>query len=408
MIYRLLLPLIFGTIAAGSAYGVKIWWAISDLQTGIVGSAVFCVLMVLWNHAAGVMFANRVRKRLASIVGFENDIIRRFEQLEKNLSTSVETEMVRRRVAELETRFDGLTRDRAGFPPNAIVPDFGNPVEYDDEKIVPFHGENRRSITARDNKKAAQAQLRQKCETAFAEGQLTIRLQPVINLMSRAAVAVEAFGFYRTDEGEISAREVGALLGDHERAEIDLRILEELAGIVRTMEDESQNLPVHFGFSAVAFADDQVWDRIKSRLRADARLASGIVPQIEAGQLAKLDEAVRVRFHELVELGLAPCVSQCLGARNIIALIESGRFRHFKIPAAELLAYTDREGERVADLVLPKIADKGYALVVSDVEKSHQLASLIDLDVSSAQGNIISPPREIKIYKDIPAASGDH
>jgi EAL domain-containing protein (putative c-di-GMP-specific phosphodiesterase class I) len=88
--------------------------------------------------------------------------------------------------------------------------------------------------------------------------------------------------------------------------------------------------------------------------------------------------------------------------------VEGKCFKHFKIPAAQLLSYTDREGERAADLLLPRIERRKHTLVVSHVEKSHQLSSLIDLDVSTAQGNIISPPREIRPYADVPAASGDN
>jgi len=405
MIYRILIPLIFGAVAAAVAFAVKAYWGINDLQTAIVGSATFCILMVLWNYVAGLMFVDRVRKRLAAIVGFENDIMRRLEQIEKNLSTSVETEMVRRRVEMLEARLEA--GQERGKPHIGAQLGYLEAAEYDDEKVVPIHGDGRRLQSVRDKNRQSQVERKAKCEHALAEGRLTVRLQPIINLMSQASVAVEAFGHFELPEGGIGAAEVGSELGDASSGKIDLMVLEALSAIVRSMDEEGQTLPVYFGLSFGAFGEDAVWEKIRTRLRADARLSSCVVPQISADVWDKLDEKSQARFLELMEFGLSPCISDCTGLERTIKLVEGKCFKHFKIPAAELLSYTDHEGERVADLLLPRIERRGHKLVVNRVEKSHQLSSLIDLDVYMAQGNIISPPREIKLYSAVPAASGD-
>ncbi len=244
--------------------------------------------------------------------------------------------------------------------------------------------------------KASHRVYRPAIDELLAGENLSIKLQPIIHLMSKEVVAVEAFAFLETRNGQQAVAEIVSSMSDEQLCLTDRIIVKRLGGIARKMESDGQLLPIHYTFVSMKVARHPTWSKICNMLKADAKLAKVLVPQISMALFRRLDEREMTRFLEFKEFGAKPCITECQGVKTIVQMATQHRISMLKLTVSELLSYTHKEGERVADSLLPQLARVGVETVATHVEKAHQAANLIDLDLSLAQGDFISPARSLK------------
>jgi len=387
-IRQMVLPILLCAVSAAIALGWQSYSGFSNIRTLIIGGAIFCALMVLLNHIHLAIQSRLMKNRLAAIFGLENNLLNRIQKIETGQASALTVEDMQQRITVLEEQ---LKAQEASHNSKELA----SHVDVKDGNVVLL--KPRQATDGKGRGKAASSRVyKPTLDNMLEEEAISIKLQPVIHLMSKEVMAVEAFAFLETKNGEQSVGEVIKSFDDAQRCQLDLIMVKRLSAIARKMELDGQLLPIHYSFTSMAVPNNKCWTKISNVLKGDIKLSSNLVPQISMARFRRLGDKETSRFLEFKEFGSQPCLTDCQGVNNIVQLASQHRISLLKLSVQELLSYTHKEGERVADILLPKLAKLGVETIANDVEKAHQAANLIDLDITLAQGPFISPARSLK------------
>lgn len=388
MVKKLTLPLLIATISAGLALGWQHYSQTSDFRTLIIGCAIFCVFMALWNHFQLSLQTDRAQRRMAAIFGLEDNLLRRIQDIETTRDNLDVISSLAERVEQLEL----VITSRDAADDKDVAPEI-----IDGENVVMLKAQREPSERIAAAEQSDRRQTRARIRRCLDDNALRVRMQPIIDLLSKKVVAVEAFGFLESD-GEVKpAEDWLEHFTDEQRCQFDLAMLGILARAARRMEEDGQALPVQYSMVSIGVPRHNRWENIVKKIRADVRLARVLTPQVSMAGFNRLTEDQISRFLELKEYGLKPAITDCVGIEACKRLVASKHFERLKIPVDELLRYTARESERVADILLPELAKNGIEVTATHIEKAHQAANLIDLDTRFGQGNFVSPARDIQL-----------
>ncbi len=390
----LFFPLLFGTISAAAAYGWQQYSGSTNTITFVIGCGAFCILMALWNYFRLAWQVKYMRRNLDAIFGLEDNLLKRINEIETGQSNLAALDGLHSRLQTLEEAAINKNNLKIGHT------DMDELAGYEDEKVVMLQAN--RAFTERLPQKPGlnQRSKKQMVTKSLSENAISIRLQPVVNLMSKEISAVEAVGYIHTLEGFVPVSDLLDAFSKEQLCQFDYDLIANLAKVSRKMEADGQALPIHFTLNSLGVTKHDTWASITSMLKADTKLSGLLIPQISLSNFTKLDEDKSARFLELKEYGLKPLIAECSGIEPVLDIANQKRITSFKIPAAELLKYTAREGERNADVLLPKLSKLGIEPIATHIEKAHQAANMIDLDISLGQGDFISPAREISLDQD--------
>lgn len=392
LLKKMILPLAFGGLAAVTAFGWQQYSNFSNTITLVLGCAFFCILLALWNYGSLSWQSNQMRKKLAAIFGLEDDLLRRINDIETGQSNAEIIESLHNRIEALEETL--ASNNNASIPAETYADEV---AKYDDDKIVML--QSNRAFTDRLQKKpiANKRSINQAVAKSLCENAVSIRLQPIVNLMTKEICAVEAFPYLLISQEWVPATDCLGALNDTQLCQLDRNIVHNLAKVSRKMDADVQAMPIYFTLVSLGAKKHETWQEITCMLKADAKLAAVLVPQIPLASYQALNEEKSARFLELKEYGLKPTITGCSGVEAVMNIATQKRITNFKIPVDELLKYTAREGERIADVLLPKLSKLGIEPIATHIEKAHQAANLIDLDVTLGQGDFISTARVIDL-----------
>lgn len=393
MISFLLVPLLSALAAAGAWFGLHSLMGIGMMQSSLAAAAVFCAFLVCANHFLLHRNLRRMNRTLHGLTGFETDLVSRLEVMERRQTTALDIENTERRLRGIERQISALESSGAAAGAGRI--DAG--ANHSAENVVELTQARRRRPTgAGETENLTAYQLR--------EGKLRIKLQPIVELPSRKTVALEAFAHVETENGEQAAWPAKETLPKDDAAAHDLRVISELAHVVRRITELDQRMPIHFRLAPETVTAES-FRQIVRLLKADRNLASSLVLGIVPESLPPAGGQIDRDLGEMTGHGVGLCAEAARTAEDAGQAIKSGRFAFLRMAAGDLLHYAVREGERIGDTLAPLAAARGVTIIANSLSANHQAAGLIDIDVGLAQGDLISPPREISLGNA--AAEGD-
>ena len=69
-------------------------------------------------------------------------------------------------------------------------------------------------------------------------------------------------------------------MSDLQRSLYDLKVIHALSNVARTMEEDGQQLPIHYALACLLATPDANWMKILQAMESDRRLVSVLVPII--------------------------------------------------------------------------------------------------------------------------------
>ena len=183
---KLILPLLIAAIATGCGLVLRSALGLSDPETWLAGATAFCVLMTAAVYGWVLLYTRSTRQRLDAFITFEEELLSRLHQIEHDGKALTADKKLVRRVGRLEDQTQKLAEltEALEKQPGLQIP---LPTDYEDEKIVPLKpaARPRSNIAKRDQDAHAEGKPLAVVDEALNEAQLTIRLQPILNLIDR-------------------------------------------------------------------------------------------------------------------------------------------------------------------------------------------------------------------------------
>lgn len=386
-------------ICALLGFGLSVALKISLETSLVISGLAFCGLLALINFFTIGSIQKKQNSRTTDNTEFEKNLLSRMQQLEVSSFTDNQLETIDDRLTMLEERI----LDKFSEPLIIANTDEKHP-HFEDGNIVHL---NANRISRQSNPAGQSKHTKTSGELIkhiLNEGQLTIRLQPILGMIEKEVLAVEAFGFFKLNEEIIDARELSSSFSQQQCGDYDLAVISALSKVVRSMEDDNQLLPIHFAFTSSPVNPNVSWEKIVNHLKADTKLGSMLVPQISAKIFKRLDTAQKAELFNLREFGSTPCLQfdekmagsaiRLLGGKNQL------NFDIVKFAAGSLLKYLPNSEQRMIEMIMPLLADTGTLLIANELDAPEDATNLVDYDLLYGQGNFFSPPRQIKLYKD--------
>ena len=424
---KIVLPLAVGLIAALAAVAARALFTLSMVDTALAAAAVFCCLMVLAIYAGQAISGHLMRKKLTAFSSYDKDIVRRLDQIERDHPG-------REQFARLDERLDGLEDtvlgqlaalsgtggQLQGASSPGLTPVSGGSRNNGSDWAVDFDNENVvRLVTGKEDEKAAlknRRQMQREAAEALENGTLRIKLQPVIDLLTRqiayvaAVPCLEISGEAQTTR-ELATRELIDLLDVHQKAQIDHFSVFELARVCRMLDEDGETAGIFYQFHCPEYEEGDHWQMLSRKLKSDRKLAERFVAVIAMEAMHERNGERLGNFFALAEQGISLAVAGVSGTKQTVRKLADQRFSYLLAPADTLLAYLPGSNRRAGDEIVPAATRSGSRIVATGITQRHQAAGLLDLDVPLGMGDLISPPRSIRLYAradEAPGAASDH
>ena len=396
MIRTLLSLAVIAGIAAGAGYALHFQLGLG-LEMAVIGAGVVLSLLAgLWSVWRSHALLTRAVRLNEAVAGFETDILRKIEALERRQGEETAPSSVfLARLARLETEL----LDREKSPVAKVEQDL--PGTFDDQNVIPIE-------TAKRRTEIQPASPRQNAAPAEDEG-LSVRLQPIVQLPGQAPLAFEALAYSLNGTADTALSSLQPAGGVSGRVALDLAMFEEIARVVRYLEREGVNLPVVYRISGDLLAGTKQWSRIAELLGSDMKMARRLVICIDFRELQALNQAAQTRLLEASAHGARLCVSGIRDEVDLAQMGRSGEFSYAMVPIRNLLTTSGKHEEPAYMRIRPAAESRDMQVIASSVSETYQVASLIDADIFICQGDFLSTPRKLKLYDDtdgIEAAKG--
>lgn len=418
---KFVLPLAIALIAALAATAARAMFTLSMMDTAMTAAAAFCVLMVLAIYAGQTISGHLTRKRLTAFSSYDKDIVRRLDQIERDHPDRQQFDRLDERLDELEDTMLGQlavlsantgrkTKAASGNLLEAVGESNKNNRDTNRDWAVDFENENVvRLVTGKDDAKAGKKNFQQRQREvldAMENGTLHIKLQPVINLLTRKITYVDAVVCLEIGGEALPTRELTDFLDSRQKAEIDHFAVFELARVCRMLDEDSETASIFYHFHCPEYEDGDHWQVLSRKLKGDAKLAGRLVAVIAMGAMLGRSGERLNEFFALAEQGISFALEGVSGTKQTLRQLSSQRFSHLLAPVDALLAYLPGSNRRAGDEIAPAAARAGCKLVATGITERHQATGLLDLDVPFGMGNLISPPRSIRLYARADEATG--
>lgn len=235
---------------------------------------------------------------------------------------------------------------------------------------------------------------------AVAEARIEIHLQPVVLLPQRKTCGYEALVRLRLDAdtlllpaeflGVVEARGLGATL--------DAMVLTRTLAIARYLASKPDRLFVSCNISASTWSEPRAISSISRLLENYRNIVPHFVMEIPQRVFRSLEPTTLGLLGAMSAHGVQFALDQVSDTRfDTTALWDRG-IRIVKVPVSLLLneaAQSGRPDIAAADLSA-WLARGGITLIAERVEMDRTVADVLELDVTTAQGFVFSPPRPVK------------
>ena len=422
---KFVLPLAIALIATLAATAARAMFSLSVMDTAMAAAAAFCVLMVLAIYAGQSISGHLTRKRLTAFSSYDKDIVRRLDQIERDHPDRQQFDRLDERLDELEDTVLGQLAILSANTGQKTGTASGNLLEAADgnqennrqtsrdtnrDWAVDFENENVvRLVTGKEDKKAGKRNHQQRQREildALEDGMLRIKLQPVIDLLTRKVAYVDAVVCLEINGEALATRGLTDFLDSRQKAEIDHFAVFELARVCRMLDEDSESAGIFYRFHCPEYEDSDHWQTLSRKLKGDAKLAGRLIAVIAMDVVLGRSGERLTSFFALAEQGISFALAGVSGTKQTLRQLASQRFSHLLAPADSLLSYLPGSNRRAGDEIVPAATRAGSKLVATGITERHQAAGLLDLDVPFGMGDLISAPRNIRLYARADEATG--
>ncbi len=365
----------------------------------LLALAVFTILSIVFLYAWVTWRSRQIEQKLHEALFLEAEALKRLGSFDGG-SRHIE-EGIRQQIVSLEQRVEAQERLAAEHPFERTAGSREAGIAqadgvHFDNKVVPLNKARRQSASPAEKERRKQAPRINRIEDA----QIFFRMQPVINLLSRKVVALDASAFVRLGDEAVPFNAPSARSG-LEPDELNLAMFNWLCRVLRQLEADGSSLPVHFPLTNPGPTSSDGWNALVQGAMSDRKAQERLVPVIDHGGLAKFMADDAQAILALRETGLKLCLGGLMGFADASQAAASGHFTKMKMDARQLLRYRRNERERIADQLLPFLERRAIPLFVTAVDEAHQASQLIDLGIAGGQGGYIAPAKPLRMFRDI-------
>lgn len=375
------------------------------LDATIMSLIVFAVLLTVSNHIRLTYSTWRLEKKMGAAADYEAGLLRRMAELERDLrsiqansAAKEELEDLHREVADMLAKeirggsssenFDTLSAGLSATDKQNVIP-IGRKPENGQA------GKQTRKENSRPNDHA----LRSVPDLAgvLEHGTFTMKLEPVVNLMERKPVAVEALPRFLMEGGAIRIEEIAEKANVEGLLALDLLILEHLQRVYRTMLRKNQVLPIHVSLYSLPVINREKRERLASLLEGDPGFAANLVVMLTYENYRKCSAHSLGTILSMRQYGTEIAVSNCHTPAAVKNVLTTGQIAIVKMDVKDMLRYAPNSNVRLVQELVSSFEDTGSTLIATGVGEPHEASALIDADVLLAQGAFVAPAREVKL-----------
>ncbi|MCB1385133.1 MAG: EAL domain-containing protein [Nitratireductor sp.] len=404
---------LLAALGAGAGYGLADRAGLDLFDSALAAAAICAVVLSLAACGIALVGNRRLRRDLAAYSAYEEEVVRKLDAVLAERDKLTGLSALDERVANLEAALLSLHSERRPEPPEAAAARTGvfdaqtPPRQRDAGSKVVRLITGRKEIADGPSEERGRRETQRRIGRALSEEGIRIRLQPSVDLVSRKVRAVAASLWLNPGAGEaIAVDSVEALLDEAQKAQLDRFAVFELSRVVRMMEEDGQLVPVFYRFLLPGGGPDESWDAIAERLRGDRMLASHLIAITDIAALSRSGERHLLRLAELANHGVHLALGGIRRLQDIKQHSQKAGFHHGVVSADALLAYLPGSNRRYGEELLPALTRLGMEIVATGVNHRHQASGLLDLDVATAMGDLISKPRKIRLYPENTGSAG--
>ena len=383
------LLLIIGLFAlAGGIYYLA---TSSDAELYPAGPIAFLSFVIIWllyrQYRQGREIV-RLRSLTSNITEFERDVARRLAGFDNALSTGAQVN-----ITSLHSQQEAL--GHALKEASARIQLLEQRAPETDRPTAPTAPELGEQSASRPRKSVGRINIK----SAVNEDGLTMHLQPIVQLPKRQPLHYEAFMRLKLADGTfldasqfIQLAEKGQLMPT-----IDKKVLFSSVRMLRTLATMNKRAGLFCNIALSTLKDARSMKEITSFLEANTSLKASLVLEISQQQYRSANAAQKQRLRDVADLGFSLSMDQVLDLNLDPTALRQEGFRFVKVPAGIMLhsSLNDHSAIPAAELSMT-LLDAGIKMIGSEVEKEDDAMSLIDFNISIAQGNLFAPPRPVK------------
>ena len=227
------------------------------------------------------------------------------------------------------------------------------------------------------------------------EASFHLRLEPIVNLETRAAHAFNLVPGYIQKDGnfltlDAARRTSGQNLSE---AKTDLKVLRYGIALVQSLQQRSENLKFYLPVSGAVLSDSDLFAAFILSLKRNAKLSDNLILGLDQTCFSSLKPADQNRFFEISELGFKMALRRCQDTQQTFSLFRQFQFEslHLSYPFLERLQASN---ERLSGV--KRIGNSGQesmTLFVGEVSSERQVIHLLDKHIKFASGRFSSEPK---------------
>lgn len=395
-------------LAVAAGFAAQTYLYTDPLDSLIIGTLAFVVLLVLHNHLSLQQHLRQVENHFRDIHLFEREIVKKTSALQ-TIQATASTGTKPANDADLAlNETDGgreASKAQSGML-NALSP------KSDTEDMRAHHEDSApadniiklKSRMDRLQKPAPQRSLKIKpsqLSKALENGGTELYLQPILELPSRAIRYFEAFVRIKIGDNILTAKQfLPAAKNGGQIARIDLLSLTLTVKVVRGLQRQEKEYPVFWNIAPQTLGNKKIFNEIIEHLRANQPLNQQLICSIAHSAYGNLNTVQSDNLARIRDLGYLLCLNKivpgALADGQIEHIIKSDIFSVIKIPVNELMRIGKDDIANFAEFLAPLVSAKNVTLIASEIENDAQTLSMIDADVYLAQGDGLMPAKALK------------
>ena len=431
---RLFATLVLAAIALVVAF-VLLWLGMGSVGAAVVAIALFAMMVTVQLVVEMRRDLLMLKNQALELSGYESEITRRVDYLASLVERSggAAPDELAKRVRTINQQYAELTLDMgarldrieeelaeraipparasAGGPDTAAAPRPARPAfeasgeakaepEARPATVIPMPRPGTRPAAARgaperparptgDGRPAAE------WRRDIAGDRLTFHLLPALALPERKPILYEAVMRIARDDGSwLEPEEVLQGAAAHGLAAlVERKTLYTAARMLRAVRRMGKEMRLIAPLSLSYLADERGFGELRSFLKAAPDLREGLALEIAQKDFRSLSSEARQRIGQIADAGFALSLGRLHDRKTDPATLRQLGFTLARAPASLVTLETREPGEPSLAVAL---AAHRIDLVVTDVADEATTLTLIDQDVTIAQGPALSAPRLVK------------
>ncbi len=363
------------------------------LDALMVGCVSFCLLQTLATFVQNQYLARRVEKLQKGILDYEMRMIDLFEAMSSNSADTDTVKTLQRKIDFIQASQGQKEKPVSEHEPSeqegfdkVESTDTSNIIHLDTAKRGETHNETLEKSAANTNQSGMDAD---------PLTSLEIHIQPIVSMTDRNVIAYEALARMKDEVGNLMPASEFMKRYEHsqEFTQLDAIMIEKAVSMARSIRRQSQEARFYINLSWHTINEDGAFSSFMKMLEANEILNENICFEVSQEDFERLGKEKQQRLREILDLGFKMTLDNCRDISSAISILRHKMFSSIKL-SVEMLEQIEAMEQYNPDIEILEIASAaGVDLIVTHVERDHQLLKLIDHDVFYGQGNYFSEPK---------------